>query len=262
MKPNSLIATTLLLLSIETSKAQDYSALYEARLSAQDHTSSDGSKLTDVASILRQDRANYHKFKKRDAEDQTDAFFSSAKHRELIDSYFKNVYSDNPMNAKDKQAILNGTPLVRVSLVDSFDGKFLSVEVLSQQANAAPVKAAPVNAAPNLVGEWITTYGRYADTVTYKADGTYVTVTEIVRGPAANQDNATKSSGTWKLNGEELVHTKGGKSYKTKIRFVSPTSFEEPSELGRNGVLIYEKSQSVNNPEKAGKAKVTEPKNR
>jgi hypothetical protein len=115
-------------------------------------------------------------------------------------------------------------------------------------------------AAPDLVGEWITTYGQYSDTTTYKADGTYVTVTEIVKGPDANHDNATKSSGTWKLNGEELVLTKEGKSYKTKIRFVSPTSFEEPSELGRNGVLIYEKSQPVKNAEKAGKAKVMEPK--
>jgi hypothetical protein len=242
MKPNSLIATTLLLLSIETSKAQDYSALYEARLSAQDHTSSDGSKLTDVASILRQDRANYHKFKKRDAEDQTDAFFSSAKHRELIDSYFKNVYSDNPMNAKDKQAILNGTPLVRVSLVDSFDGKFLSVEVLSQQANAAPVKAAPVNAAPNLVGEWITTYGRYADTVTYKADGTFERVTEVVRGTQANQENESKDTGTWKLTGDELVHTSKGKSTKMKIRVISPTSFENLSAADAYDGRVYEKN--------------------
>jgi hypothetical protein len=86
-----------------------------------------------VASILRQDRANYHKFKKRDADDQTDNFFSSAKNRVLIDSYFKNVYSGNPMSAKDKQAILSGTPLVRVSLVDGIKNeKFLSVEVLSR----------------------------------------------------------------------------------------------------------------------------------
>jgi hypothetical protein len=86
-----------------------------------------------VASILRQDRANYHKFKKRDADDQTDDFFTSAKNRELIESYFNNVYSDNQMSAKDKQVILSGTPLVRVSLVDGIGNeKFLSVEILSR----------------------------------------------------------------------------------------------------------------------------------
>jgi hypothetical protein len=235
MKPNSIIATTLLLLSIATSKGQDYSALYEARLSAQDHTSSDGSKLTDVASILRQDRANYHKFKKRDAEDQSDAFFSSAKNRELIDSYFKNVYSDNPMSAKDKQAILNGTPLVRVSLVDGIKNeKFLSVEVLSQQANAAPVKAAP-----NLVGEWITTYGRYSDAVTYKADGTYVCVTKAARG---NQENDGKVAGTWKLNGDELTHTSKGKTTKMKIQMLSATSFKNLSAADAYDGVLYEKN--------------------
>jgi type III secretory pathway component EscR len=132
-KQIALIATALMSLSIINSSGQDYSAFYEARLSAQDHTTSNGAKLSDVASILRQDRANYHKFKKRDADDQTDNFFSSAKNRVLIDSYFKNVYSGNPMSAKDKQAILSGTPLVRVSLVDGIKNeKFLSVEVLSR----------------------------------------------------------------------------------------------------------------------------------
>lgn len=132
-KKIALIATALLSLSIINSSGQDYSAYYVARLSAQDHISSNGAKLSDVASILRQDRANYHKFKKRDADDQTDDFFTSAKNRELIESYFNNVYSGDPMSAKDKQAILSGTPLVRVSLVDGINNeKFLSVEILSR----------------------------------------------------------------------------------------------------------------------------------
>ena len=131
-KQIALNVVALLGLSIISSSGQDYSAYYVARLSAQDHASSSGTKLSDVASILRQDRANYHKFKKRDADDQTDDFFSSAKNRELIEGYFKNTYSGSPMSAKDKQAILSGTPLVRVSLVDGIGNeKFLSVEVLA-----------------------------------------------------------------------------------------------------------------------------------
>lgn len=118
----------------------------------------------------------------------------------------------------------------------------------------------PLSAVPNLVGEWITTYGRYSDTTTYKADGTYVTVTEIVRGQAANEENATKSSGTWKLDGEELVHTSKGKYYKMKIRMISPTSFENLSASDAYDGRIYEKSQAVKNPEKTKKGKVTEPK--
>ena len=235
---NHLIAIALLNLGITNSYGQDYSALYDARLSAQDHTSSDGSKLLDVASILRQDRANYHKFKKRDTDDQTDTFFSSAKNRELIDSYSKNVYLDNPMSAKDKNAILNGTPLVRVSLVNGIKNeKFLSVEVLSQQAKAAPIKEDPI-----LVGEWITTYGRYSDTVTYNASGTFVRVTEIVRGPEANQGTVSKESGTWKLNGDELIYTSNRKTTKIKIQMLSPTLFKNLSASEAYDGRVYEKN--------------------
>jgi hypothetical protein len=115
-------------------------------------------------------------------------------------------------------------------------------------------------AAPDIVGEWITTYGRYSETTTYKADGTYVSVTETVRGPAANQDAAAKSSGTWTLNGDELVHTREGKSCKIKIRMLSPTSFENLSASDAYDGRIWEKSMPIQKAESSRKGKVTEPK--
>lgn len=57
---------------------------YHARLSEQDHRDSAGRRLTSVAAILSQDRANYHRFHKRDPNDQGDSFFNSAQHRELF----------------------------------------------------------------------------------------------------------------------------------------------------------------------------------
>jgi hypothetical protein len=125
---------------------------------------------------------------------------------------------------------------------------------------ASSLSSLSLSAAPNLVGEWITTYGRYSETVTYKADGTYVSVTEIVRGPAANEDSATKSSGTWKMNGEELVHTSNGKSHKMKIRVLSPNSFENLSASDAFEGRIWEKSIPVQKVKASNPGKVTEPK--
>jgi DnaJ-domain-containing protein 1 len=55
---------------------------YHACLSARDHYNSSDEKLTSVAAIIRQDRANYHKYKARDENDESDEFFGSAANRE------------------------------------------------------------------------------------------------------------------------------------------------------------------------------------
>jgi hypothetical protein len=57
---------------------------YHARLSEQDHLSADGKHLESVAAILSQDRANYHRFHKRDTNDQGDSFFITKAHRALF----------------------------------------------------------------------------------------------------------------------------------------------------------------------------------
>lgn len=57
---------------------------YHARLSEQDHLSTEGKRLKSVAAILSQDRANYHRFHKRDTNDQGDPFFITRAHRALF----------------------------------------------------------------------------------------------------------------------------------------------------------------------------------
>ena len=79
---------------------------------------------------MRQDRANYHKFNKRDAEDQSDRFFSSAGNRGLLEGYYNNIANSSPLSKADSNVIINGTPLVKVSLVDGVGTKYLSVEIL------------------------------------------------------------------------------------------------------------------------------------
>jgi hypothetical protein len=124
---------------------------------------------------------------------------------------------------------------------------------------AATILVTPLMAAPNIIGEWVTSYGRYSDTVTYKADGTYVSVTETVKGPEAGEGNVAKITGTWKLDGDELVHSNNKGSYKIKIRMTSPTSFENLSASDGEG-SFYEKSGPAQEVKTSKKEQVTEPK--
>jgi hypothetical protein len=130
---------------------QDYAAVYQARLSEQDHFSSKGAKLTSVAAILRQDRANYHKFGKRDFDDQPDGFFTSAGNRGLLEKYYNNVASSSPLSKEDQNIILNRTPLVNVSLVDGVGTKYLSVKILDRGRPRAGAGAGSVGNAGQLV---------------------------------------------------------------------------------------------------------------
>ena len=57
---------------------------YHARLSRQDHYDAKGRKLESVPAILARDRANYHRFHRRDASDQSDSFFTTESHRALF----------------------------------------------------------------------------------------------------------------------------------------------------------------------------------
>ena len=55
--------------------AQQLVESYQALLSERDHFNSDGQRLTTAAAIIRQDRANFHRFGLRDAGDENDDFF-------------------------------------------------------------------------------------------------------------------------------------------------------------------------------------------
>ena len=90
--------------------------VYLARLSAQDHFNSDGKRLTTVAGIVRQDRANYHKFDLRDPEDEGDAFFASAENRARLEA----LIAQGSVTPTAAGAILNGTPLIVVRVYENY----------------------------------------------------------------------------------------------------------------------------------------------
>ena len=105
----TILFLSLLLLS-PLSYAEEPIDSYATKLSEQDHQNSEGKKLTAVGDILRQDRANYHKYAVRDAEDQADTVFTEAKNRERIPAMLKKGKTDKVT----QNSILNGTPVVFV----------------------------------------------------------------------------------------------------------------------------------------------------
>lgn len=83
---------------------------YTARISPQDQVNSQGMRLETVGAILRQDRANYHRFDQPDAEDEADAHFDDAYERRR----FERLLSRGLVRPDTAREIINGTPLVRV----------------------------------------------------------------------------------------------------------------------------------------------------
>jgi hypothetical protein len=85
---------------------------YIARLSLADHFNSSGKLITTVPGIIRQDRANYHKFGVRDREDQNDSVFGIERNRDLMESKLASGHC----SASAKHSIIYGTPLIVVKI--------------------------------------------------------------------------------------------------------------------------------------------------
>lgn len=99
-------------------------AEYSVRLSASDHYNSRGVKLTSAAGILRQDRANYYKFNKRDREDQPGWGETITERADFTDAAVEGLSEKSTLNA-----ILRGTPLVSVLIVEDRDSGEVSIRV-------------------------------------------------------------------------------------------------------------------------------------
>lgn len=101
---------------------------YVARLGADDHFNSRGERLNSAAQIIRQDRANFYKFGRGDAEDEDDMFFRDVKSRELLQRFLQRGFTTPEVY----RAIVNGQPLVRVNVYRSGSGDYVTVHLLER----------------------------------------------------------------------------------------------------------------------------------
>ena len=82
---------------------------YTAILSAQDHVNANGRPLRRAHHIVAQDRANYHRYQRRDANDDADPRFADKAARQVLRRLLRTAIA-----ADDAERIVHGTPSVRV----------------------------------------------------------------------------------------------------------------------------------------------------
>jgi hypothetical protein len=99
---------------------------YVARLSEIDHFNSIGQRLTSAAAIIRQDRANVHRYGKRDLDDESDTFFAEEGNRAVLEQMLDRGRADPGVLSR----IVNGTPRIRVDIYRGVDGPFVRVTFL------------------------------------------------------------------------------------------------------------------------------------
>lgn len=112
-----IVAGSVLLATGATAQtAGDPIDSYCATMGERDHFASDGYPLKDAAAIIRQDRANYHLFHKRDQSDENDSTFASKANRARLERMLKNGSMDRATRA----AIINGTPDVCIDVYPDY----------------------------------------------------------------------------------------------------------------------------------------------
>ena len=85
---------------------------YTAYIGPQDLVNSSGQRLTQPWQIIRQDRANYHRFKLRDEWDENDSYFASADNRAAMEDMIRR----GSITREAASDIVDGGALVHVEI--------------------------------------------------------------------------------------------------------------------------------------------------
>ncbi|ADV14168.1 hypothetical protein Mesci_5068 [Mesorhizobium ciceri biovar biserrulae WSM1271] len=104
------------LLGVVAAHADDMLGSYVARISDRDHQASDGYALDNAAQMVRQDRANWHKFHRRDSDDEADGWFRTNDQRADLQRMLER---GDAMSSSTKRAIVNGEPLIQVDVYEN-----------------------------------------------------------------------------------------------------------------------------------------------
>jgi hypothetical protein len=103
------------LLSCSDALADELIGEYRAFISENDLYNSAGNRLSEPWQVIRQDRANYHQFERRDPEDQYDSFFALKRNRELLESLIR----EGTIYPIASRVIVGGDIYVRVKIYGS-----------------------------------------------------------------------------------------------------------------------------------------------
>ena len=132
----------LLMLNPVPSHADTYLCTYKARISETDKHNSSGARISvsafqldAVAAILRQDRANYHMFGRRDLEDLSDCAFNTKQNRDALEIFVRN----GRISEAAMRKIIYENPLISVDVYQ----EHIDIQTLAEQV---PVQITPTQA--------------------------------------------------------------------------------------------------------------------
>ncbi len=118
---------------VTSALADRYQCTYRARISEWDKLNSQGQSLvsgynlSSVAAVIRQDRANFHKFNRPDLEDTDDCAFASPQARQRLENFLRN----GSVSQEALRRIADGTPLIDVDVYDNH----VDVRLLNEQSS-------------------------------------------------------------------------------------------------------------------------------
>ena len=123
------LATAMAAISVmagaTASRADDLIASYSAYIGQDDLYNSNGARLTEPWQVIRQDRANVHKFGIRQPGDESDGFFGSVRNRELAETMIRR----GAISADAANLLLNGDVRITVEVWRGSGGDYLNINV-------------------------------------------------------------------------------------------------------------------------------------
>ena len=123
------LATAMAAISIiagaTAARADDLIASYSAYIGQDDLYNSNGARLTEPWQVIRQDRANVHKFGIRQPGDESDGFFGSVRNRELAETMIRR----GAISADAANLLLNGDVRITVEVWRGSGGDYLNINV-------------------------------------------------------------------------------------------------------------------------------------
>lgn len=98
---------------------------YNAYIGQDDLYNSNNERLREPWQIIRQDRANYHKFGVSQPGDENDRFFTSANNRALAERMIRS----GTMTRDARRLLVNGDVRINVQVYRGDDGDYLQITV-------------------------------------------------------------------------------------------------------------------------------------